>query len=39
VPPQPNGACIFKNGSCQVTPQNICKLSKGSWLGPDTTCP
>lgn len=39
VPPQPNGACVYKNGSCQITPQNICRLSKGTWLGPDTTCP
>lgn len=39
VPPQPNGACVYKNGSCQITPQNICKLSKGTWLGPDSTCP
>jgi hypothetical protein len=39
LPPQPNGACIAKDGSCQVTPQGICKLSKGTWLGPNTTCP
>lgn len=39
VPPQPPGACIFKDGSCQVIPGNICKLSKGRFLGPDTTCP
>jgi hypothetical protein len=39
VPPQPNGACVYKNGTCQITPQNICRLSKGTWLGPDTTCP
>ena len=39
LPPQPNGACVFKNGTCQVTPQNICKLSKGTWLGPGSECP
>lgn len=39
LPPAPNGACVFKNGSCQVTQQNLCKLSKGTWLGPDTACP
>ena len=38
LPPQPNGACEYKNGTCQVTPQNICKLSKGTWQGPGTTC-
>ena len=39
LPPQPDGACIFKDHTCQVIPQNICKLSRGKWLGPNTTCP
>lgn len=40
VPPQPNGACVFRDGSCQITPQGICnQFKRATWLGPDTTCP
>lgn len=39
LPPAPNGACVFKNGSCQIAPENLCRRSKGTWLGPDTVCP
>ncbi|MCO6436390.1 MAG: hypothetical protein J5J06_04805 [Phycisphaerae bacterium] len=39
LPPQPDGACVFADNSCQVIPGTFCRLAGGEFLGPGTTCP
>ncbi len=36
--PQPEGACCFKDGTCQLLTQAACTQAGGTWQGMNTVC-